>query len=97
MRCLTRFSRFPAGSEDYLNVFITDPSHGSIAVHMSQGLGFVCTSFVCYIARNKAFHFKNMKEMNFIVCIDELDTELKILSTENRVYIQFRIIVVGDQ
>ena len=52
---LPDFSRFPAGSDDYLNAFFTDPCHGRYCGRYVPGayIGFVCASYVCYIARNK--------------------------------------------
>ena len=44
---LPDFSGFPAGSDDYLNAFFTDPRHmGDIAVDMSQGLR-ICLCVFC--------------------------------------------------
>jgi hypothetical protein len=47
------FSRFPAGSDDNLFAFFTDPRHGRYFGRYvpARGLGFVCASFACYIAR----------------------------------------------
>ena len=50
---LPDFSRFPAGSDDCLSAFFTDPPPWEILRSICpRGIGFVCASFVCYIARN---------------------------------------------
>ncbi len=52
---LPDFSRFPAGSDDYLNAFFTDPRHGRYCSRYVPGaydLRFVCASFVREITRD---------------------------------------------
>ncbi len=50
---LPDFSRLPAGSDDYLNAFFTDPRpSGDIAVDMSQGLR-ICLCVFCFLHRYK--------------------------------------------
>ena len=45
---LPDFPRFPAGSDDYLNAFFTDPVMGDIAVDMSQGHR-ICVRVFCLL------------------------------------------------
>ena len=48
---LPDFSRFPAGFDDYQDAFFTDPWEILRSI-CPRDIGFVCASFVCYIARN---------------------------------------------
>ena len=49
---LPDFSRFLAGSDDYLNTFSMIPVMGDTPVDMSQGHRICVRVLVCYIARN---------------------------------------------
>ena len=42
------FSRFPAGSDDFLNAFFTVSRLGDIAVDMSQGHR-ICVRVICFL------------------------------------------------